>query len=134
MRCDIGLRRADLRDAWAQSHPSPRRQVKHSLSRKSPFLPELFPSTIDYADLVFAREDALLGEGSYGQARAYYPLPTCSPLILHTCTITCLIRPSADSRMLPSRPAACFVPKGARMHAGEERNLTGATSACHRET
>ena len=59
----------------ALEQPSPRRVVRASLSRKSPFLPELFPSTIDYADIVFAQDGALLGEGSYGQARGIFGGP-----------------------------------------------------------
>lgn len=48
----------------------PPRVMRKTLSRKSPFLPEVLPATIDYNDIVFCEEDGrkvLLGEGSFGQ-------------------------------------------------------------------
>ena len=57
-------------EAALQNGAEPQRGMRKTLSRKSPFLPEVLPATIDYADIVFCEEDArkvLLGEGSFGQ-------------------------------------------------------------------
>ena len=47
------------------------RVVRKTLSRKSPFLPEVLPSLINYGDITYCKENGqsvLLGEGSFGQA------------------------------------------------------------------
>lgn len=76
----------------ALERPSPRRVVRATLSRKSPFLPELFPSTIDYADIVFAQGEALLGEGSYGQASILH-FHTPLPCFMAALSLTCMMAP-----------------------------------------
>ena len=48
-----------------------KRVVRKTLSRKSPFLPEVLPSLINYGDITYCKENGqnvLLGEGSFGQA------------------------------------------------------------------
>ena len=45
--------------------------MRKTLSRKSPFLPEVLPSLINYGDITYCKENGqsvLLGEGSFGQA------------------------------------------------------------------
>lgn len=57
------------------------RPMRKTLSRKSPFLPEVLPSMIKHEDITYTQENGqtvLLGEGSFGQARIL--LPHC---ILH---------------------------------------------------
>lgn len=53
------------------SGPSPAaRGVRKTLSRRSPYLPEVLPNLIDYADITLDTQDGrvvLLGEGSFGQ-------------------------------------------------------------------
>ena len=60
----------------AASGLSPARGVRKTLSRRSPYLPEVLPNLIDYADITFDTEDGrvvLLGEGSFGQVPAIIP-------------------------------------------------------------
>lgn len=52
------------------------RAIRKTLSRKSPFLPEVLPSLIKHEDITYCKEnsqDVLLGEGSFGQARSIPP-------------------------------------------------------------
>lgn len=45
--------------------------MRKTLSRKSPFLPEVLPSLIKHDDITYSHENGqpvLLGEGSFGQA------------------------------------------------------------------
>ena len=45
--------------------------MRKTLSRKSPFLPEVLPSMIKHGDVTYTHEcgqPVLLGEGSFGQA------------------------------------------------------------------
>ena len=52
--------------------------VRKTLSRKSPFLPEVLPSLIKHDDITYSHENGqpvLLGEGSFGQACTF---PSCS--------------------------------------------------------
>ncbi len=45
-----------------------------TLSRKSPFLPEVLPSMINYEDITYCTENGqlvLLGEGSFGQVHSH---------------------------------------------------------------
>ena len=47
------------------------RGMRKTLSRKSPFLPEVLPSLIKHEDITYTHENGhpvLLGEGSFGQA------------------------------------------------------------------
>ena len=48
--------------------------MRKTLSRKSPFLPEVLPSMINYEDITYCTENGqlvLLGEGSFGQVRSH---------------------------------------------------------------
>ena len=50
------------------------RVMRKTLSRKSPFLPEVLPSMINYEDITYCTENGqlvLLGEGSFGQVRSH---------------------------------------------------------------
>ena len=52
--------------------------VRKTLSRKSPFLPEVLPSLIKHDDITYSHENGqpvLLGEGSFGQACTFSPWP-----------------------------------------------------------
>ena len=72
---------------WAQepmevsaSGPSPAsRGVRRTLSRRSPYLPEVLPNLIDYADITLDTDEdgrvVLLGEGSFGQVPAHFAAP-----------------------------------------------------------
>ncbi len=68
--CALGQDEEDLKeDAELLQGP---RELCESLTRDSPFLPEVLQSLNDYSDIVFCEEGGrpvLLGEGSFGQVR-----------------------------------------------------------------
>lgn len=60
------------------------RVVRKTLSRKSPFLPEVLPSLINYGDITYCKESGqsvLLGEGSFGQA-SFTSVQHCSHSVI----------------------------------------------------
>lgn len=72
----LGQDEEDLKEA-AELVQRPR-EICESLTRNSPFLPEVLQSLNDYNDIVFCEENGrpvLLGEGSFGQV-------PCHPALL----------------------------------------------------
>ena len=58
--------------------------MRKTLSRKSPFLPEVLPSLINYGDITYCKESGqsvLLGEGSFGQA-SFSSVQHCSHSVI----------------------------------------------------
>ncbi len=62
----------------AEAKPATR-VMRKTLSRKSPFLPEVLPSLIKHEDITYTHENGqpvLLGEGSFGQACHIFLTPS----------------------------------------------------------
>lgn len=57
--------------------------MRKTLSRKSPFLPEVLQALNDYNDIVFCEEygkKVLLGEGSFGEVGLFMSVPRLETL------------------------------------------------------